>query len=179
MYDAETSRTINLDQVASIIRSGEDITVIDQNGKDITSHVLSQTFLKLQDSTKEPLFNFILKALIRESNQDFISLVKKLIFAGIGITYLTGEERSKIINLILNNERNLNESGAALEKLSVTGQSEVEKIWDVFVKKLDDFSGQVNTTIQSTIDTLEKQEHFSRIEKKIKELASTVEKINK
>jgi len=179
MYDAETSRTINLDQVASIIRSGEDITVIDQNGKDITSHVLSQTFLKLQASTKEPLFNFILKAMIRESNQDFISLVKKLIFAGIGITYLTGEERSKIINLILNNERNLNESGAALEKLSVTGQSEVEKIWDVFVKKLDDFSGQVNTTIQSTIDTLEKQEHFSRIEKKIKELASTVEKINK
>lgn len=179
LYDSETSRTITLEEVAEIIRSGEDICVIDQNGKDITSHVLSQTFLKMQNSEQEPLFNFLLKTLIREGNTDFIGMIKKLIFAGIGMTSLSAEERNKIFDLIIAKRHKRIEADNAFSKLTNVGQSEVEKIWDIFSTKVDEVSSQITSAVQSTMESIDKQEHFTRIEKKIKELATTVENIKK
>lgn len=179
LYDPESSKSITLEEVADIIRSGKDIQVIDQNGKDITSHVLSQTFLKLQNTEQEPLFNFILKALIREGNNDFIDMVKKLIFAGIGMTSISSAERNNIIELLWNNQRKELENDNTFTRLTSAGQNEVEKVWEIFSTKFEEFSGQVTKSIRTTMDSFEKQEHFNRIENKIKELASTVEKIKK
>jgi len=52
LYDTDSSRYVNLDGVAELVRSGRDIQVIDsKTGNDITRHVLTQIIV---DSAKDP-----------------------------------------------------------------------------------------------------------------------------
>ncbi len=52
LYDTHNSRYVNLDGVAEMVRSGEDIQVVDsKTGEDVTRHVLTQIIV---DGAKDP-----------------------------------------------------------------------------------------------------------------------------
>ena len=52
LYDTRNSRYVNLDGVAEMVRSGEDIQVVDsKTGEDVTRHVLTQIIV---DGSKDP-----------------------------------------------------------------------------------------------------------------------------
>ncbi|MDE2924140.1 MAG: pesticin [Acidobacteriota bacterium] len=52
LYDTHSSRYVNLDGVAELVRSGRDIQVVDsKTGEDVTRHVLTQIIV---DGAKDP-----------------------------------------------------------------------------------------------------------------------------
>lgn len=99
LYDPDTSKTITLEDVATMILQGEEVRVIDNlSGGDITPKILGQTFLKVSlGQRNEDFSNFMLTALIRETGRDISALFERLVLGGIGSGYLNQERVEKII----------------------------------------------------------------------------------
>ncbi len=71
LYNTEESRYVKLDEIASIIRSGCDIKVIDSStDEDITKQILAQIILEEEKNKKDLLPSSLLYQIIR-SNQEF------------------------------------------------------------------------------------------------------------
>lgn len=70
LYDTRNSRYVNLDGVAEMVRSGEDIQVIDsKTGEDVTRHVLTQIIVDgARDPDQGPPLEF-LRDLVRARDQ--------------------------------------------------------------------------------------------------------------
>lgn len=70
LYDTKGSRYVNLDGVAEMVRSGEDIQVIDsKTGEDVTRHVLTQIIVDgAKDPDRGPPIEF-LRDLVRARDQ--------------------------------------------------------------------------------------------------------------
>jgi polyhydroxyalkanoate synthesis repressor PhaR len=99
LYDPDTSKTITLEDVATMILQGEEVRVIDNlSGGDITPKILGQTFLKVSlGQRNEDFSNFMLTALIRETGRDISALFERLVLGGIGSGYLNQDRVEKII----------------------------------------------------------------------------------
>lgn len=99
LYDPDTSKTITLEDVATMILQGEEVKVIDNlSGSDITPKILGQTFLKVSlGQRNEDFSNFMLTALIRETGRDISALFERLVLGGIGSGFLNQERVEKII----------------------------------------------------------------------------------
>lgn len=70
LYDTRNSRYVNLDGVAEMVRSGEDIQVVDsKTGEDVTRHVLTQIIVDgAKDPDRGPPLEF-LRDLVRARDQ--------------------------------------------------------------------------------------------------------------
>lgn len=70
LYDTHNSRYVNLDGVAEMVRSGEDIQVVDsKSGEDVTRHVLTQIIVDgAKDPERGPPIEF-LRDLVRARDQ--------------------------------------------------------------------------------------------------------------
>lgn len=103
LYDADTSKTITLDDVAELIKTGHEVKVIDNiSGDDITARVLGQTFLKIStDYYNMDFSTFLLTALIREVSGNVSSLFTQLVESGIGLGHLTAERLEKIVHSMI------------------------------------------------------------------------------
>jgi polyhydroxyalkanoate synthesis repressor PhaR len=131
LYDAETSKTITLDDVAELIKSGGEVRVIDNiTGEDITSRVLGQTFLKISMEQQNLEFStFLLTALIREVSSNVSTLFSQLVDGGIGIGALTLERLDKIVQgMVDQGELEMTEKNDYLE--GIVGQLNSERIQD-------------------------------------------------
>lgn len=131
LYDAETSKTITLDDVAELIKAGGEVRVIDNiTGEDITSRVLGQTFLKISMEQQNLEFStFLLTALIREVSSNVSTLFSQLVDGGIGIGALTLERLDKIVQgMVDQGELELTEKNDYLE--GIVGQLNSERIQD-------------------------------------------------
>lgn len=103
LYDAETSTTITLEDVAECIRAGKEVRVVDNlTGEDITAKVLGQTFLKVSLEQQNIDFStFLLTALIREVSTNLSNLLSRMIQGGIGAATLTREKLEKIVQTMI------------------------------------------------------------------------------
>lgn len=98
LYDAETSRTLTLEDVAERIRQGHEIRVVENaTGEDITAYILGQTFLKVSIDRDHPEFStFLLTALIREISGNVSEFFHRLVRGGIGFDGLTRDRMESI-----------------------------------------------------------------------------------
>lgn len=73
-YDAAAKRYVTLSDIADIVRSGEEVQVIDHaTGRDITAQVMVQILTKASRSTSLPLS--LLTAMVRGSEGIFLDAV--------------------------------------------------------------------------------------------------------
>src|SRR5690554_6005796 len=101
LYDTQTSKTVNLGEVADMIRQGEEVQVVDSSGKDITPKILGQIFLQENIETKQLMFNkFVLQGLIQES-QHMETFIKKFLLGGIGLASVTREKIEELVNELI------------------------------------------------------------------------------
>jgi polyhydroxyalkanoate synthesis repressor PhaR len=99
LYDAFSSQLIHLEDIADFIQKGEEVKVIDNTtGKDITSKVLAQAFLRLVTKNKSEDFKvFLFSSLIREIKENLSNFLIRLIQGGIGTELLNPERLTKIV----------------------------------------------------------------------------------
>ena len=103
LYDAETSKTITLEDVAEAVKGGQEIQVVDNiSGEDITARILGQTFLKIiMDLPNRAFSNFLLTALIREVSLNLPDLFARLVQGGIGARALTLDKLNTIVESMI------------------------------------------------------------------------------
>ena len=120
LYDAESSKTATLDDVARAIKDGFEVRIIDNaNGEDITSQTLSKTFLKLFTEDRNPDFsNFLLTTLIREISLDVGGFFGRLLQGGFGAGFLTRERLERILrNMVTSGELSISEKNDYLRDI--------------------------------------------------------------
>lgn len=178
LYDSETSRTINLEDLADFLRDGHDVKVIDNiSGKDITSKVLGQTFLKVNENASDEnqqVLNYALTALIRESEKGFVPLVRKLLFAGIGVANLNRGERENLFNSILHSNSKKEESydSPGINDLAEKGQQEADRLWLNVQNMVQDLSHNVQTSIKDAVGNLDRDKRLENLLQQLKTITS-------
>lgn len=137
LYDAATSKTVTLDDIAQMVREGEEIQVIDASEHDITNKVLAQIFLREDMDTKQVFVKrFLLEGLIKESGDRMENLAKKFLFAGIGLAALTKEKAEVLVDDLVKRGELSEDEGAKfvkdlvhkIEKRSTELKDSVEKL---------------------------------------------------
>jgi len=132
LYDADSSKTMTLEDVALLIKNGEEIKVIDnQTGEDLTARILGQTFLKVSMDQKNIEFsNFLMTALIREVTGNVSEFFARIVQSGIGAAALTAEKLQGIIQaMIEQGDLKLAEKDSYLDELlsQLSGKDLTEK----------------------------------------------------
>lgn len=173
LYDPDTSRTITLEEVANIIRSGQDIKVIDNiTQEDITSKILGQTFLKLSEpqSAQNPsVQNYLLKMLIRESKGGLIELLKKFLLAGVGMTQTTSDERKALFEGIVNSG-SPELAGDWLKDMAERGQKEADKILESISSLVQGVTSSIQSNVATALDPFDKNKKMETFMKQFEDL---------
>ncbi len=131
LYDTQTSKTVNLGEIADFIRSGEEVQVVDSKGKDITPKILGQIFLQENVETKQLMFNkFVLQGLIQES-QNMESIIKKFLLGGIGLASMTREKLDELVNeLIKRGELSEDQRARFVKEMMNRSSKSIHKVVD-------------------------------------------------
>lgn len=176
LYDSDTSRTITLEEVAEFVRNGEEIKVIDNiSSKDITSKILGQTFLKTHEpKDNEPLINFILTAMIRESGSGFVNVVKKLVFAGIGVAQMSKDNRDSVLDTLVKLEDVSDQQKEMFQNLAAEGQKQADQLWESFKHGMNDVTEKIQSAVRASIDPLERSKKIEGLSAQVDELAKNI-----
>ena len=171
LYDVNTSKTVTLAEIAEMIKQGDEIKVIEANdeGSDITNRVMAQIFVHENLDTKHMFMRkFLLEGLIKESGDKFGHLIKKMLFAGVGLASLSQEKIEHLVN--------------ELVKRGELSEDEKAKFVKSLITKMEqgssDFKNMFTKVINSTTPKEEnKEDEITDLKSKIDELTKTIEEM--
>ncbi len=98
LYDTSSSRYVTLDDIATLIREGEDVQVIDnQNQEDLTSVTLTQIIFEQEKKKKSLLPLNTLRGIIQSGGEKIVGFVQSSIESSVSsITHARDEAVGKI-----------------------------------------------------------------------------------
>ncbi len=148
LYDTKQSRYVTLDDIARLIREGEEVHVTDnENGDDLTAVTLAQIILE-EEKRKTNLISVpFLRRLIRSGEvavQDLSDSANRSIDAIGGLTEKAGDAVRDIVQ----------ESGRAIDEALKFPQKQLEELRDTARKSVDKL--RQSPGLQREIDRLEK-----------------------
>lgn len=166
LYDTTTSKTLTLKDIASLIRDGEEVKVVDNTDKDITNKVLAQIFLQENLSTKQLVMSkFLLEVLIKESDK-LEKLTKNVLFGGVGLASLTQEKLETLVNELIKRgeleEKDKNKFLAQLIEKVESGSKNFKTMVEGFVNenvapKTEKSKEEIIAEKEAQIESLKKQ----------------------
>src|SRR5262245_36275956 len=93
LYDTEDKRYITLEQIAVLIREGQDIKVIDnQSGEDLTTVTLSQILLEQEKRKETTLPKSFFMNLIQKSASSVVDFTRKNVLSWFDNTFVSDEQ---------------------------------------------------------------------------------------
>ena len=170
LYNTEKKQYITLDDIAEIIRHGEDVQVIDNaTGEDITALTLTQIIYEQEKKQSGFLPRSILTGLIQASGSR-LNAIQRMVTTSVGYWHQIDEEiRRRIQNLVKQGDLTETEGVKLLEKLLwQEGQTqEIELRQEQFLQILEE--NQVPT--RHDIENLMQQ--LNDLEKKIRKISES------
>lgn len=114
LYDTESKQYITLDQIADLIRTGEDLQVIENtSGNDLTALTLSQIILEQEKKQKGFLPRSVLSALVEAGGKP-ISSIRQRLESPLGFLYQVDNEIERRIHLLIQRGEIAEEHGRKL-----------------------------------------------------------------
>src|SRR5258705_14009992 len=84
LYDTKDSCYVTLDEIAKLIRKGEDVCVIDNRTKnDVTSLILTQILVDQEKSAKSILPLTMLRDIIQRGHGSLFDFIQRYVLLGI------------------------------------------------------------------------------------------------
>ena len=166
LYDTSTSKTVTLNEIAQMVKDGDEIKVIDssEEGVDITHRVLAQIFIQENWDTKQAfLQKYLLEGLIK-----FGELIKKMLLAGVGMASLTQEKMENLVNELI--------------KRGELAEDEKAKFVKTLIGKMEQGSNNLKTMFEKAVsgngDKKEQKEYtLEELNTKIEELTKAIEEL--
>jgi polyhydroxyalkanoate synthesis repressor PhaR len=119
LYDTNEKKYITLDQIADLIKDGEDLQVIDNSsGDDLTTLTLTQIILEQEKKQKEFIPRSVLNAMVVAGGKPISSLRKRLEIPLGYLRQIDEEIDSRIQHLVSKGDLS-EELGEKLQKLMV------------------------------------------------------------
>ena len=159
LYDTEVSTYVTLDDIARMVRNGEDVKVIDNKSKkDLTSVTLAQIIFEEQKKHREVLPLAALKRIIQTGGESIQDFVGKHIDPGITAFQRAQKELEQYIEKMVHLGKLPSEDGKTMlgEYLAQSrkGIDEIQRLVDERVRLvLEKVRGA--TSLQSEVESLE------------------------
>ena len=131
LYDTTEKKYISLDQLAALIKAGEEISIVDnRSGEDITSAIVSQLLArdKKEDDTEVP--SSILIQLLRRGGGTVVDYAKKYATIFQSAMTMAEDEIDKLVSLMVK-DKELSESEGSRLKKEISNYGENLKKWIV------------------------------------------------
>lgn len=123
LYDTEAKKYINLEDIAGMIRSGQEIRVIDNaSGEDLTAVTLTQIVFELEKKQSGILPGPVLAGLIAAGGSRLTALQRSLLHQLGFVSQVDDEIRQRIHALVAKGELLESEGTALVEKLVAAGR---------------------------------------------------------
>lgn len=165
LYDTKDSCYITLDEIAKLIKKGEDVTVIDNKTKnDVTSIILTQILVDQEKSQKSILPLSMLKNIIREGRGSLFDFIQRYVIAGFNSEKDSKVEAERYLDkLVSRGEITKTESKSLLKELEGTKD-----------QSFDELKKQIDQVITSTLKEIS---NLPSLESNINEIYSKLQNI--
>ena len=118
LYHSEAARYVTLEDIAAMVRAGEDLRVVDHaSGRDITTLVLMQVVFEQEKRLGELLPQAVLTRLLQEGEETVTSLRARLLAAFDPDRHLEEEIRRRMQRLVQRGEMPAEEGARLVERL--------------------------------------------------------------
>jgi polyhydroxyalkanoate synthesis repressor PhaR len=180
LYDVDSSRTITQRELASIVRAGHDVTIIDSaSGEDITLDVLGRVVISETSSwedVKESKELFI--KLISLGGDKSMSVLKNTILASIGAFNVTRAKAEKIIDdLIKKGDLDKSNRKKAVMELLDKAEKSTSQLRDKITKGADKTQKEITKIVKNI--NIAKKTDLKKLEGKVDKLAKSLKNIEK
>jgi len=130
LYDTEAKRYITLDEIAKLIRRGEQVQVVDHaTGDDLTTLTLTQVIFEQEKKQGGFLPQAVLTGLIR-SGGDTLGALRRTLAAPLGLLRQVDEEIERRIQVLVKRGDLAEEEGLRLrDKLLAQGRRLLDTSW--------------------------------------------------
>ena len=156
-YDTEEKRYVSLSHIASLVREGEDIQVMDnETGDDITGLVLSQ-ILREQERQGDFLPQTLLTALVRRGTGGLKQLRGSLQASLKALEALEDEIQERVDVMAERGEITLTEAQELREELLARARQRQSSVEDSILEEIEDSLVRLGVPARSDVEGLHSQ----------------------
>jgi polyhydroxyalkanoate synthesis repressor PhaR len=150
LYHSEAAHYVTLEDIAALVRTGEDLRVVDHaSGRDITTLVLMQVVFEQEKRLGEMLPRAVLTRLLQEGEETVSSLRSRLLAAFDPDRHLDEGIRRRVQRLVQRGEMAADEGARLVERLlAPTSQPELEPQLDPQLDSQMDPQAEIQTLLR-------------------------------
>lgn len=155
LYDTVDKRYITLDQIAELVRDGQDIRVVEnQTGQDLTNVTLSQILLEQEKANKSNIPKSFFMNLIQRSSTSVADFWKKNV-----LTYFDSEEKieENVDALVAKGDLEQEEAAQLKSEIKSRSQTFRQRLDELVEARVQDVLAALRIPSKAEIDALRQQ----------------------
>jgi polyhydroxyalkanoate synthesis repressor PhaR len=156
MYDRTDKRYITMDQLSELIKSGEEVSIVDNNtGEDLTSAIVSQLIGREKTGRDKGVSSRVLMQLLRKGGGTLGDYAKKYTSLWQSAFTMAEGEVDKLINRLVK-DKELSRSEGSKLKNELVGYADSMKGWisDIIDKRISDALDVMNLPTKDSVNAL-------------------------
>jgi len=156
MYDRTDKRYITMARLAELIKSGEEVSIIDNNtGEDLTTAIVSQLLGRQQDEPGSGVSPRVLMQLLRKGGGSLSDYAKKYTSLWQSAFTMAEDEVDKLVNRLVKDKELSKSEGGKLKK-EIVGYSDALKQWigESIDNRINDALNVMNLPTKDRVDEL-------------------------
>ena len=167
LYDTKDSCYITLEEIAKLIKKGDDVMVIDNRTKaDVTSVILTQILVDQEKSAKSILPLSMLRDIIQRGKGSLFDFIQRYVLLGVDSEQDKGAEAERYIDRLVTRG----------ELTKAEGKSLLKEVLDSPERGKADLEEFIGEKVSST---LRQMTNLSEIEKSISALTEKIDRIER
>lgn len=170
MYDTTDKRYISMTQLADLIKSGEEITVVDnRTGEDLTAAVVSQLIGREKKDSDKIVSSRVLMQLLRKGSGTLTDYAKRYVSLWQNALTMAEDEVDKVVNRLVKDKEISKSEGSRL-KGEIVGYSEAFRNWvgEIIDRRINEVLNVMNLASKDEIQHLSKR--IDALERRIRKL---------
>jgi len=172
MYDITDKRYITMDQLSKLIKSGEEVSIIDNStGDDLTSAIVSQLIGREKDGKDRGVSPHVLMQLLRKGGGTLSDYAKKYTSLWQHAFTMAEDEVDKLVNRLVK-EKELSRSEGSKLKKEIINYTDSLKNW---------ISDSIDKRISEALDVmhLPTKDMVNQLSDRVDALAQKIENLEK
>ena len=142
LYDTKDSCYITLDDIAKMIKRGEEVKVVDNKTKgDVTSIILTQILVEQEKASKSILPLTMLRDIIQKGQGSLFDFIQRYVVLGVNSTQEKAAEAERYINRLVDR--------GDLSKTE--GKTLLKEVLDAPIKGQEDFDSFIGTRVATLV----------------------------
>ncbi len=184
LYDTSESRYITLDEIARLVRSGNDVKVIDnENGDDLTAITFAQIILE-EEKRRSSLISLGLLRELVQHGEDTLAEIRNRVEKGVEAIGTMGEKAGRRVQEMVGGvAADREDAPAPNEPDAEPGKGFFDELLAAPQRRLEALQRTIDERIKSSVDRIANhpvvQHEVQRIERSIKKLEERLARLRR